>query len=373
MGLKHGSEERRATAPGRAKSGPGWGVGLLLAAGATSAAIGAAEIGLRAFHLTPEPGLFTVTERQFRQIPGIFGPDQLVHLQAGTRFAHVVTINSLGYRGADFPRARPDGEFRVLFAGDSFTFGHNVQDDETLPAQLEQRLRMTCGPATVVNAGLSGSTILTQEQMVLRGLAVDPNLVIVMFHENDIDELIHLRMWEQLERNRKVKSRFPVSVVYPLLRGTATWNLALHVRRTRAQPADQEAAQYVDTPAHVRTAALLEYRNHLQAVSAALAAKGIPFILAAFPHPESVAARRGGEDYVWVLETAVDIGIPTIDLLQPVLESGVPMEEAYLVPEDYHPSPAGHAIAADFIAASILRRARSSCGSLETNIPALVP
>jgi lysophospholipase L1-like esterase len=131
-----------------------------------------------------------VTEQEFRRVPGIFQPNQRVEQQQGTEFAHVATIDSLGYRGEHLPRAKPPGEFRVLFAGDSFTWGHNVGDDETLPAQLEARLGEACGAARVVNAGLSGSTILGQGELIRRGLAIDPDVVVLMFHENDIDELV---------------------------------------------------------------------------------------------------------------------------------------------------------------------------------------
>src|SRR5262245_64737304 len=85
-----------------------------------------AEVLLRAFHLASTNGVFTVTEEEFRRVPGMYGPGQDLiedHLRA---LPHHVTIDSLGFRGADFPREKPANEVRVLFLGDSFVYGDLV-------------------------------------------------------------------------------------------------------------------------------------------------------------------------------------------------------------------------------------------------------
>jgi len=43
------------------------------------------------------------------------------------------STNSFGFRGAEFTRAKPPGTIRILFLGDSFTFGEGVHDQATLP------------------------------------------------------------------------------------------------------------------------------------------------------------------------------------------------------------------------------------------------
>ena len=113
-------------------------VALALLAGVLT--IVAAESLIQLAGLAPPAGLFTVTAQEYARLPGIFGPSQSVIEGTGTRFAHPTRIDSLGYRGADFPRQKETGEFRVLSVGDSCTYGHNVGDRETLPAQLEMQL-----------------------------------------------------------------------------------------------------------------------------------------------------------------------------------------------------------------------------------------
>jgi lysophospholipase L1-like esterase len=334
----------------------GWASRLVLALSASVVAVAAAELVLRRFGHAPDPGLFTVTERQFARIPGIFAPNQRVTEAKGTRFEHTTRINSLGYRGAELTRERPSGHGRVLLVGDSFTWGHNVPDDSTTPAALQRQLSAACGPTQVINAGLSGSTIAGQDEMVLRGLALAPDLVLLTYHENDIDELMYSRIWEQLAENRRLKSRFPVSVAYPLLRRTAIWNLLQQIRRARAPYVPQSAGAglaALDTaigPSAGVLEAREEYRTRLTAIRDSLAARGIPLVYSLFPHPSSVRAGAGARDYAWAAENARALGIPTLDLLDTLRLAGTGVEELYLLPEDYHPSAAGHTLAAAFLA-----------------------
>lgn len=327
---------------------------LLLATFALAVGLALAEVGARLLWTNPAPPLFTVTEREFDRVPGIFSPGQKVEVQAGTPFAHVVTIDSLGYRGLSFPRAKQEREFRIVFAGDSFTWGHNVDDHETSPALLQTRLSHRCAMPRVINAGLPGSTILAQEAMITRSLTIDPDLVVLMFHENDIDELILVRAWEQLAENRRIKSAFPVSVVYTIVRRSRLWGLAQHLRRTRraaVEPQVVQGARDVDRLSEVDVdRARDEYVRRLVSVSEILAGAGIPLVFAAFPHPNSVVEEQGGPHFDWVIGEASSLGLPTVDLLDTLLRSEMPLEGLYLVPQDYHPGPQGHAVAAAQIA-----------------------
>ena len=321
-------------------------IGLALAACAL--AIVVAEVIIHVAGLAPPAGLFTVTAREYARIPGIFGPNQRVTEGTGTRFAHPTQIDSLGFRGPDFPREKESGEFRILYVGDSFTYGHNVADGETLPAQLERQLSTTCGRTRVINAGLSGSTIVGQDEMALRGLTIAPDVVVLMYHENDIDELIGPRIWTQLAENRRLKSQFPVSLIYGLLRRSAIWNLAqdarrsvlLHPVKSGVRPSDRQV------PVEAVEAAQREYGEHLAALADTLRKLDVPFVFALFPHPESVRAGRGGRDYDRIRASAVSIGLPTVDFLETIQQAGARVEDAFLVPEDDHPSAKGYQIAA---------------------------
>lgn len=96
-----------------------------------------------------------------------------------------IATNAFGLRGPDVSREKPAGVRRIAMLGDSVVMGLYIVDyAQTLPAQLEQRL----GPdrAQVLNLGVKGySTRAEVELLRVRGLALQPDLAIVVFLRND--------------------------------------------------------------------------------------------------------------------------------------------------------------------------------------------
>ena len=98
--------------------------------------------------------------------------------------------NSLGYRGDEFPKAKPPGEFRIVALGGSTTYDDAVSDDsETHTAQLENLLRTRYGydHVRVINAGVPGYN--SWESLVslqFRVLDLSPDLVLHYDNNNDV-------------------------------------------------------------------------------------------------------------------------------------------------------------------------------------------
>ena len=98
-------------------------------------------------------------------------------------------------RGADFPLAKPPGEKRILALGDSFCFGMWCDEDETVVghlARLANAREAELGSGTTwraVNLGVpgyhTGQQLAAFEQ---DGLALDPDLVVLYFNTNDIEQ-----------------------------------------------------------------------------------------------------------------------------------------------------------------------------------------
>jgi len=206
--------------------------GLAIAGGLLGGLV-VAEGLLRALEAAPTDGVTTVTEKEFWSVPGILSPGQRVIDRRDPRLPHRVTTNSLGYRGREIAALKEPGELRILFTGDSFVYGDFVNDDQTLPAQLERRLNARCANVRVVNAGLGDATITEEAALIDRGLRLSPDLVILMFGENDVGDLNRVSTWDRLATNRRAKSQFPLGTFYPLLRRTALWNFALSIRATK--------------------------------------------------------------------------------------------------------------------------------------------
>lgn len=100
-----------------------------------------------------------------------------------------VRTNALGFRGPEITVAKPDGVFRILVLGDSVCFGVGVDDDVTFLRRWENELNAAGSRRfEVVNSG-HPMYDTTQELALLRddGLALDPDLVLLVYVVNDID------------------------------------------------------------------------------------------------------------------------------------------------------------------------------------------
>lgn len=78
--------------------------------------------------------------------------------------------------------AEPRNDTVVLAVGDSFTFGDQVSDDETWPAQLEKLSRYRILNGGVFGYGLDQTVIRAEKLVAL----VDPSLLVISFIPEDI-------------------------------------------------------------------------------------------------------------------------------------------------------------------------------------------
>lgn len=106
-----------------------------------------------------------------------------------TEFDVGYTINAHGLRDSERPLAKPAGTGRIMMLGDSFTEGDGVEYGETFSARLEAFLDTVPLPLRweVINAGVgSYSPLLEYLFLVHRGLALDPDVVIVNLDLSDV-------------------------------------------------------------------------------------------------------------------------------------------------------------------------------------------
>ncbi|SRR5579884_472958 len=90
--------------------------------------------------------------------------------------------NALGYRGEMYPEDKPAGVWRVVFLGDSNTWGWGVADGEEFPLLTEQRLRASSPNVQVLNFALP-SFGTDQEYLTYVNVArrYHPDLVVLVF------------------------------------------------------------------------------------------------------------------------------------------------------------------------------------------------
>jgi lysophospholipase L1-like esterase len=70
-------------------------------------------------------------------------------------FSYTVRTNSLGFRGREVaPRGK--NEHRILFLGDSMVFGHGLDEEETVPRQVERLAASSEVDVVAYNGAISG-------------------------------------------------------------------------------------------------------------------------------------------------------------------------------------------------------------------------
>ena len=106
------------------------------------------------------------------------------------RYGNVtVTYNEKGLR--DLPiLPKAEGEFRILTLGDSIVYGWGVPQDQIFTVRLEQLLQSRLGGMVrVINTGVGGyNTVQEVRYFKQEGITFHPDLVVLTYVENDIEE-----------------------------------------------------------------------------------------------------------------------------------------------------------------------------------------
>ena len=76
----------------------------------------------------------------------------------------------------------------ILAIGDSMTAGYGVDRESAYPAQLEKELKNRGYDYRVVNQGVTGSTTTQALSRLTRGLALQPEIVIIQLGGNDVSQ-----------------------------------------------------------------------------------------------------------------------------------------------------------------------------------------
>ena len=332
--------------------------GLVLL-GSLVLALGAGELALRVLYSSP-PGLhFAVRPTTYRLDPELAfslrpGAELVWHT---AEFTEQDRINADGFRDEPVPVSG----IRILAVGDSFTFGHGVQMEESYPKVLQELLRADGTDVRVVNAGVPGYG-LDQEYrfFVTRGEArVRPDVLLIGVQCSDVFDAYDVPLYD-VRDGRLVALDATRTWPYlqgsiaqwapPLARRSYTLGLALGAIRGR-DPYGQRPR--LDVPAE-RWA---REKMRLQVVDLFERGRLTGFTVAAVLTPcwerlDPVAPDPYGS---LAAELAV-ASVPTLDS-QPAMAALEPELRALFFPEDRHLTSRGNRVLATAVA-SFLRETR---------------
>ena len=260
-----------------------------------------------------------------------------------------VRTNSLGLRERELPLDKPAGVVRVLFLGDSVTFGTGVPNDGPFPRVLETSLADDPGPRVeTVNAAVVGYNT-TQELARLEavGPAYRPDAVVVLFVVNDLLDAFSIFDHQYDPTGRFAAQKIWLrrnSHLYRFLQNTY-WRVSDELRRPGS-----ERAQAPRPRARVE-----ERLGELRAIAEWARANDAGFLLALYPDnlEDPVSPGPAGERVTVrqeLLSFAERFGHPVVDLSGALGDVRDPRAREFRLREDPHPSPAGHRAIAEVLA-----------------------
>lgn len=110
-------------------------------------------------------------------------------LHNGKRYTwgHEVTYNSYGCRGSEPVVPKPEGIYRLLTLGDSFTWGAGVSVEERYTEVTEKLIQQQTPSFDIVNLGYSGKSLPDYREFLFKdGDIFDPDRICIGFCMNDI-------------------------------------------------------------------------------------------------------------------------------------------------------------------------------------------
>lgn len=153
----------------------------------------------------------TRTEAEDKNLCFKLIPNKHVLCQRGNKTIDI-RINSLGFRDLEFSERKDPNILRIFAMGDSYTYGWNVNLEDTWPKKLERILNSkNLGKKFEVwNLGIPGLDIWNVANYLVRYLNYSPDIVITSFQGNDVipeKEVRSATGWDEEKIVRMISNR----------------------------------------------------------------------------------------------------------------------------------------------------------------------
>lgn len=121
---------------------------------------------------------------QFPHPPISSGSSDLIQREPGLGYLAELR----GFREVEFPDRKAPAVFRIICLGDSWTFGHNVAQDEAYPQRLRALLKQEFPEANfeILNIGVPGYSSYQGVKLLKRFTTLEPDVVVIAYAINDL-------------------------------------------------------------------------------------------------------------------------------------------------------------------------------------------
>jgi lysophospholipase L1-like esterase len=284
-----------------------------------------------------------------------------------------VRVNERGFRGPVTPYQKAPGTARIVYLGDSVTFGYRVARwEDTYPFVLEGILESTDSlTIETVNLAVEGYS-QWQEAIVLadEGDRYAPDLVVIGFVLNDVTEMFHLARFGGADEGFQLRHSYTSRWDRLLSKSALVYQIQNVVREAKAKRklgddlrlgAIRQQALEVETlmtnpdQANVKMAWDIALHD-LQGIVDHCAARGVSVLVVVFPFTVQLSDPEGMSAPQRVIGSYTRArGIATIDLLPSLAEysraTGTAPSELFV--DHDHLSVEGHRVVATMLAEPI--------------------
>jgi lysophospholipase L1-like esterase len=275
-----------------------------------------------------------------------------------------VTINGKGLRGAELEYAKAPGVTRILYLGDSVTFGYRLPSDlQTFPYLVESILeRKVEGEIESINAGVGGySPWQEYAYLIHEGIKYDPDLIVVSFVLNDVTAKFGLIRFGGtsvgFELQNTVSAKFVKffkgrSIAFFGRQILARLRFGTDLQRgaQRQENLGVEDLVFDSDRPFVRNAWDSTLRD-LGSIFSYARTKGIPAVLVVFPYTFQFADPERLSTPQRVLSRyASEIGVPVVDLLPLLADAAERSTPHELFLDEDHLSEKGSRVVAELLA-----------------------
>lgn len=147
-------------------------------------------------------GIFLVGEMLIRMFFSEKIYNEYTNGPGSVKLLNNIDYNLLGYRDIEHHTAKDEHVYRILFLGDSFTFGSGIKNlEDTYPKLIEKMLNIEYDSIKVeaVIFAKEGYSVLDELNALKRkGLSFEPDLIILGYFLNDAEEKGSKKGYEDL-------------------------------------------------------------------------------------------------------------------------------------------------------------------------------
>jgi lysophospholipase L1-like esterase len=260
----------------------------------------------------------------------------------GTTYGKRIERNKFGFREKEIVMPKLEGQYRIFFLGDSFTWGVGLDPDETLPKLIEKSLRRNHPEVEIINGAIPGDNTVQQLSRLKRfGLKYQPDAVVLVYNPNDVE---HQEEYKVRTHQKPAVNLVTILKQHSRLLALSASQIGSLKRKMHGRRSSMAAWYEQLFERCVKDhEGWIASKTALREIADLCRQENIRFVVVIYPFMIELEDYKGKAAHQKIKATAEALGVPALDLL-PFFE-GRSGEEFWITYSDNHPNRKAHEIA----------------------------